>query len=444
MKLKLNFLPYFSFIPKKLNSNSSTFKIIKLFFIAFLLSNPIYLSFFENIVVETISPFLAIWGLVLLLRCKNGKAYFWIGFLVGIFWFWWIGLGMIYFNLAYLTPFVALAIGLVYGILFRICYALRFDFLRLLGIFALSFIHPLGFDWLQWGIFTVYGFFETGTRGLICLFLIAYFIYEHYISRYYKIGIVLILFFTGLHYKQKYADKLELTYKLINTNISQEQKFLQENLLYNSNVLIEEILQAIAEKNNLIVLPETAFAFSLHNTQYETLLRELSHKIIIITGAFNEETERFYNSTYIFKNGNMYIFNKHFLVPFGEEFPLFKNVVQKYFLPQIKEFDRGPLQNQYKLENKIITNAICYEATKEQNYKNSSIIIALSNNAWFAHSSEYKLQQLLIRFYANKYNVSVYHSVNGKENAIIQPKEPLSQKWIRSIKEFEFVKTMLL
>ncbi|EDA4586595.1 apolipoprotein N-acyltransferase, partial [Campylobacter jejuni] len=58
MKLKLNFLPYFSFIPKKLNTNSIIFKIIKVFFIAILLSNSIYLSFFENIFTQTISPFL--------------------------------------------------------------------------------------------------------------------------------------------------------------------------------------------------------------------------------------------------------------------------------------------------------------------------------------------------------------------------------------------------
>ncbi|EAK0249473.1 apolipoprotein N-acyltransferase, partial [Campylobacter jejuni] len=54
MKLKLNFLPYFSFIPKKLNTNSIIFKIIKVFFIAILLSNSIYLSFFENIFTQTI------------------------------------------------------------------------------------------------------------------------------------------------------------------------------------------------------------------------------------------------------------------------------------------------------------------------------------------------------------------------------------------------------
>ncbi|EJV0319467.1 apolipoprotein N-acyltransferase, partial [Campylobacter coli] len=76
----------------------------------------------------------------------------------------------------------------------------------------------------------------------------------------------------------------------------------------------------------------------------------------------------------------------------------------------------------------IITNAICYEATKEQNYKNSKIIIAISNNAWFNYSSEYKLQKLLMQFYASKYGVSVYHATNGKESGVIKPKEKFVQK----------------
>nr|WP_252388222.1 hypothetical protein [Campylobacter jejuni] len=190
MKLKLNFLPYFSFIPKKLNTNSIIFKIIKVFFIAILLSNSIYLSFFENIFTQTISPFLAIWGLVLLLKSKNSKQYFWIGFFVGILWFWWIGLSSIYFNLNYLVPIIPIIIGFIYGLLFRLCYLLKFDFLRLCGIFCISFIHPLGFDWLNWGIFTVYGFFDPSYRGIICIFLIAYFIYEGYISRYSGIDLI--------------------------------------------------------------------------------------------------------------------------------------------------------------------------------------------------------------------------------------------------------------
>lgn len=399
-----------------------------------MLSNPIYFSFFENIFLETLSPFLAIWGLILLLRTKSAKGYFWTGFLTGLFWFWWVGLSAIYFDLNYLVPVIALIMGLVYGVLFRICFLFKFDFLRLCAIFALSFIHPLGFDWLEWGIYTAYGFFDSSLRGIICLFLIAYFIYEGYISRYYKIAIVLILFFTGFHYEEKTATTLPFSYKLINTNISQDQKFLQEKLILNSNTLLSEISRAILEKKELVILPETAFAFNLQGTKYEEFLKELSHKIIIITGAFYTKDEKTYNSTYVFRQGKSYIFNKHFLVPFGEEIPFFKELVKKYFLPNMEEFTRGPVQSQYKLNDVLITNAICYEATKEQNYKNSQIIIALSNNAWFKHSSEYKLQKLLMQFYANKYGVSVYHATNGKENAVILPKKRLDLRWLEEIK----------
>ncbi len=402
-----------------------------------MLSNPIYFSFFENIFLETLSPFLAIWGLILLLRTKSAKGYFWTGFLMGLFWFWWVGLSAIYFDLNYLVPVIALIMGLVYGVLFRICFLFKFDFLRLCAIFALSFIHPLGFDWLEWGIYTTYGFFDSSLRGIICLFLIAYFIYEGYISRYYKIAIVLILFFTGFHYEEKTATTLPFSYKLINTNISQDQKFLQEKLILNSNALLSEISRAILEKKELVILPETAFAFNLRGTKYEDFLKELSHKIIIITGAFYTKDGQTYNSTYVFRQGKSYIFNKHFLVPFGEEIPFFKELVKKYFLPNMEEFTRGPVQSQYKLNNSLITNAICYEATKEQNYKNSKIIIALSNNAWFKHSSEYKLQKLLMQFYANKYGVSVYHATNGKENAVILPKKRLDLRWLEEFKSWK-------
>lgn len=402
-----------------------------------MLSNPIYFSFFENILLETLSPFLAIWGLILLLQTKSAKGYFWTGFLMGLFWFWWVGLSAIYFNLNYLVPVIALIMGLVYGVLFRICFLFKFDFLRLCAIFVLSFIHPLGFDWLEWGIYTTYGFFDSSLRGIICLFLIAYFIYEGYISRYYKIAIVLILFFIGFHYEEKTATTLPFSYKLINTNISQDQKFLQEKLILNSNTLLSEISRAILEKKELVILPETAFAFNLRGTKYEEFLKELSHKIIIITGAFYTKDEQTYNSTYVFRQGKSYIFNKHFLVPFGEEIPFFKELVKKYFLPNMEEFARGPVQNQYKLNNSLITNAICYEATKEQNYKNSKIIIALSNNAWFKHSSEYKLQKLLMQFYANKYGVSVYHATNGKENAVILPKKRLDLRWLEEFKSWK-------
>ncbi|ECQ7706297.1 apolipoprotein N-acyltransferase, partial [Campylobacter lari] len=50
MKSKyFRFLPFLPLFLKFINSNSTTFKIIKAFFSALLLSNFIYFSFFENL-----------------------------------------------------------------------------------------------------------------------------------------------------------------------------------------------------------------------------------------------------------------------------------------------------------------------------------------------------------------------------------------------------------
>ena len=432
MNLKVNLVPYFFPFVKKLNYNSSSFKIIKAFFIAFLILNSIFISFYPNLALQILSPFLSIWGFVLLLR-SDGKGYFYTGFFLGLLLFYWISFSSIYFNLAWIIPFEILGIGLFYAILFRLIYMLKFDFLRLSAVFALSFLHPLGFDWLNWGILTVYGSFDASYKGIICIFLIAYFYYEKYISRYYKIAIILFLFFLGTQYEDKQVHKLNLDYKLVNTNISQDQKLLAQKAGEYSDDIINEVFKAITQGKELIILPEAAFNFDLKTYFggfYYEFLKELSKQITIIVGAQSEEDKKFYNSTYIFSNNEVFTMHKHYLVPFGEEMPFFKDFFRQYLLQGFSDFSRGEPLNQYDLNGQIITNALCYEATKEELYKHSKIIIALSNNAWFEPSSEPILQGLLIKFYASKYGVTVYHATNGGGSAVIEPKKSLFKKYI--------------
>lgn len=440
MKLRLNFVLPFEFpLLKKIKPNSTILKIIKAFCIAFFISNSIYLSFFENILVEIFSPFLAIYGLVLLLR-SDKFSYFWVGFWLGILWFWWIGLSSLYFNLDYLIPFEILGIALLYGVLFRLCHLLHFDLLRLAGIFCLSFIHILGFDWLNWGVLTTLGFFESELKGVICLFLIAYFYYEKYISRYYKMAIILGIFYIGLQTKQKEFQSLNLDYKLVQTHISQDQKYADTaHIIKHSDAIIDEVSKAVGENKELIIFPETSFVYDLKRGfkgEYYTLLKDLSRDITIIVGAFSNENSKTYNSTYIFAGEQVYTFNKHYLVPFGEEIPFFKDLVKKYLLPNMSEFARGEALSQYQLGEQLITNAICYEATKENLYKQSKIIIAISNNAWFDSFVEPSLQRLLIGFYASKYGVSVYHATNGNFTGVITPKYPLIKTLEQKAREF--------
>ncbi|TQR33675.1 apolipoprotein N-acyltransferase [Campylobacter sp. MIT 99-7217] len=437
MRLALNFVPFSFPFFKKLNPNSNIFKIIKAFTCAFFISNSIYLSFLENIFFELFSVFFAIYGFILLLR-SDKFGYFWTGFFIGLLWFWWLSLSSIYFGLTYLVPFEILGVGLVYGILFRICYAFKYDFLRLTGIFLLSYLHILGFDWLNWGILTSFGVFESSLKGVVCIFLIAYFYHERYISRYYKIAIILGLFYLGIQLKDTPYESLNVDYKLIHTDISQSQKYFYENMQKNSDDLIAEIQKAIEEKKELVILPESAFAFNLERDfdgRYYAILQELSYQISIVVGAFSEQDDKVFNSTYVFEKGRDKILNKYYLVPFGEEIPFFKDTFRKYLMPNMAEFSRGERLNTYTIHDQNITNAICYEASKEELYKQSKIIVAISNNAWFDGFVEPSLQKLLMRYYANKYAVSIYHATNGEQTAIITPKQSIVKKYTLEAKD---------
>lgn len=402
------------------------FKIIKAFFIAILLTNCIYLSAYNSFVLQFVSPFLSIWGLFLLLGFKSKKDYFFTGFFTGILWLWWLGLSSIYFNLSFLVPLIILAIGLYYGLLFVICYLFKYDFLRLLAIFCLGFIHVLGFNWFDWQILSMLGVFSPGLRGVICIFLIAYFLHERYVSLYYKIFIIFLLLLLGAQYTQAKAPKLEQNIALIQTHIPQNIKFLEKNISINSYEIIKLIKNAINKHKSLIILPESSFAFALNlNPSYKAELLRLSQQISIIVGAFRQNGDKVYNSTYLFTDGKYQTFDKLKLVPFGENLPLFKTLIKEYFLPNMKEFSPAKAKSTYLLNDQLIANAICYEATYSSFYKNAHLMIALSNNAWFPHSSEYLLQNLLIMQNASLHGVRVYHSVNGQGGGVIGPKPVL-------------------
>ena len=396
-----------------------------------MISNPIYLTIFSNHYIDFISPFLAIWGLAWLMRL-GASSYFVTGFFVGVLWFWWVGLSAIHFDLDFLVPFIILGFGLFYGFCFRIIYIFKYDFLKLLAIFGLSFIRPLGFDWFNFGIFVNFGFFDASYRGILAIFLIAYLINLN-IKKTHKTILILFSFFIALQYKDPAIKELDFDFKLINTQVPQDQKYFTNNIISNADFAIKEIKKAIKEKKELIILPESTFAFDLeNNTKYMDILKNLSKNIIIITGAFSQKNANIYNSTYIFDNTEFKILNKHFLVPFGEEIPIFKNLIKNYI--NISEFNKGDKLNQYTLKDQSITNAICYEVTKEEIYKNSKTIIAISNNAWFDGVIQPNLQRLLIQFYANKYKVVVYHATNGEKTSTIKPKKSIITNILKLIK----------
>ncbi len=75
----------------------------------------------------------------------------------------------------------------------------------------------------------------------------------------------------------------------------------------------------------------------------------------------------------------------------------------------------------FTVGDETFRNAICYEATCQEMYQGDvKFIIATSNNAWFTPTIEPTIQNLLLRYYARKNNVTIYHSANYKGTGIIR------------------------
>jgi apolipoprotein N-acyltransferase len=127
----------------------------------------------------------------------------------------------------------------------------------------------------------------------------------------------------------------------------------------------------------------------------------------------------------MFKNGNIKIARKVVLVPFGESIPLpkiLRDLINAYFYNGARDYSVALEPTTFNINGINFRNAICYEATTDKifNKLDTSFIIATSNNAWFTPSIEPTLQNLLLKYYAKKYNVIIYHSSNSSKNKIIQ------------------------
>lgn len=131
--------------------------ILKSFFIALLFSSSIYFEYFNigNIFINSITGLVSIYFLLTMSK----KELFFIGFFIGLLWFWWIGYSFIYYDLIYLIPIILIFIGIIYGLLFYLSAIYPHIIYRTFAIFSLSFIHPFGFNWFKPEVIFINSFF---------------------------------------------------------------------------------------------------------------------------------------------------------------------------------------------------------------------------------------------------------------------------------------------
>jgi apolipoprotein N-acyltransferase len=373
--------PFFDYL--KLDDSIKNI-LIKGFITALLFSAFIYFEHFDltNIFFNTIFITFA----YILIITIDKKSLFFAGFFTGVLWFWWVSMSFRYYDLIYLMPFIILLFGIVYGILFYLTAIIDKIVIRAILFYLLVFIEPFGFNWFKPDLPLINTYYNT------------------YNSNVTKPNIKIYM----PQYNTNQNLKWEKEYKT---------KLIEENL--------QNIDYAIKNKYDLIILPETTFPLAL-NMEYELLeiLQEKSRNISIITGALSYSDEQFLNSTYLFQNGEYKIANKVVLVPFGEATPLpqfLVDFINNTFFDGASDYTNASEPTTFEIEGIKFRNAICYEATSDDVYKqlDTKFVIATSNNAWFTPSIEPTLQKLLLKYYAKKYNLIIYHSVNGSKNEII-------------------------
>ncbi len=400
--------------------------IIKGLCTALLFSAFLYLAYFdfEVKIINTITGLLALYFLLTIPRI----SLFYAGFFIGILWFYWVSFSFVYYELYYLMPIIVLGMGVAYGVIFLLLGLVNHPLFRVFSIMLLSYFEPFGFNWLKPELLFVQSYFSTTKLVLLLLLIATYSLYKGSRSIY---ALLLTAIFFISFYIQKPNESLvksDLNIAMSQLFVKQEEKWEHDNL---SNIIktnFSHIEQAILEGKDLVILPETAFPMLLNLDQLVlNMLLEKSKEITIVTGALYKENGNYNNSTYLFQNGDYQVAHKVVLVPFGESVPLpekIKNFINDVFYDGAKDYSKANEPTDFVIDSERFRNAICYEATSSEIYKNlgnTKYLIVTSNNAWFSPSIEPILQKMLLRYFAKKHHVIIYHVANGSSNAIIRP-----------------------
>lgn len=410
------------FLVKRDNFNKTY--IIKGLIAALFFSAFIYLAHF-NIEYKILNSILGLVSLYLILQ-SDRKTLFTTGFFVGIFWFYWVGNSFEYYGLGEIYFIAPLGFAIGYGIVFLIIGLFDYVFYRVFILFILSFIHPLGFNWLIPELIFIDSYFET-SKIAFGLILISLYMFISFPSKI-KVLAIIPLFFTYSNSGIYIDDPKNLDIAMPQLNVNQDQKWAKNNV---SNIIEQNLTlidEAIMQNKDVVILPETVFPVVLNNEEY--LLSELaerSHYINIIVGALYKEDNSYYNATYHISKGEAEVAKKVVLVPFGEEIPFpdfLTDWINKTFYNGAQDYKKANAPTDFVINGIKFRNAICYEATTDKIFKNLNgvkYMIAISNNAWFTPSIEPTLQKLLLQYYAKKYDITIFHSTNGSSNYIIRP-----------------------
>lgn len=394
---------------------------------AILFSAFIYMEEFslQSTILETLFGFGAIYLILTLSRKELSIA----GFLIGILWFFWIGFSMRYYGFPYLIPFVILFFGAVYSLHFYLIGYWSNIWIRASLLILVNLLEPFGFNWFKPQIIFINTYFGTSIfEFALIVFGIALLIYNRENKRVLFQFLPIFLFVLAVAKPIDKTEEPHLKIKVVETKVKQDEKWKKEKQLDIVRMNIREIKKAIDEEYDMVIIPESTFPLFINKrADVIRVLSDLSHEITIWTGGLLSEGGNYYNSAYLFQNGEFKTAKKVVLVPFGEYIPLPKFLstwINEIFFDGVQDFTSASKPTDFNISGELFRSAICYEASSKELYENSpKFMIAISNNGWFLPSIEPSLQKLLIQHYSNINGVTIFHSANMRGAGVIFPKK---------------------
>ncbi len=242
--------------------------------------------------------------------------------------------------------------------------------------------------------------------------------------------IMAVLFMFGEYRLNKYQTEFsDVTYKIIQPNISQEEKHSTENKSMMLYTLINMSKQK--EITDYVIWSETTFPY-LWNSKNNLNVFNFPINGNLITGVMriepSEDDFEVFNSAVVLKNKEIdFVYDKTHLVPFGEYIPFNKYLPIKKIVPGQKDISVGD-NNDYAYIEGIgnIAISICYEMIfsgnlKIDNEKDIDLMINITNDKWFGDTQapHQHLASAILR--AIEEGIPIIRATNSGISAVIDP-----------------------
>ncbi len=214
-----------------------------------------------------------------------------------------------------------------------------------------------------------------------------------------------------------FTNKETLRVSVVQPNIAQNLKWNPYARDYILEQLCDLSLEAAGDNPDIIIWPESALPVYVEiDSQDLDLVSELARSLNthLLTGIVRVKEDEFYNSAILIspKAKLLTLYDKLHLVPYGEFIPFRKLTPFLASVVGIGDFSRGSSYTIFNLKNISFAVLICFEdafsnLSREFVNKGASILVNITNDAWFDKRAEPEqhLSQSVFRAVENRISV---------------------------------------